>query len=282
MMQHNAAAGTGKSKFQGKSMDKSSFTGVVLALAGILAGLLIEGGHIGQVLQPTAAMIVLGGTIGAVMLQFPLVTVGSAFKRLAQVFFEKKNDADATVKLLLGFANKARRSGIVSLDQDLASIADPFMKQALMLAVDGTEPAELRKIMELHLENEAQMEDTIPAVFESAGGFAPTIGIIGAVMGLIQVMGHLDHMDEVGRGIAVAFVATIYGVGSANIFFLPAAGKLRYRVADERRLKEMVLEGVISILEGMNPRMIEIKLQGFHPAAGKKGKSAKPVEAEAA
>jgi chemotaxis protein MotA len=262
-------------------MDKSSFAGVVLALAGIFAGLILDGGHIGQVLQPTAALIVLGGTIGAVMLQFPLPTVMGAFKRLAQVFFEKKNDADATVKLLLGFANKARRSGIVSLDQDLASITDPFLKQALMLAVDGTEPTELRKIMELHLENEAESEDAIMAVFESAGGFAPTIGIIGAVMGLIQVMQHLDHMDEVGRGIAVAFVATIYGVGSANIFFLPAAGKLRHRISDERRRKEMVLEGVISILEGMNPRMIEIKLHGFHSAANKKPKE-KAVAVEAA
>ncbi|HEX3438388.1 MAG TPA: flagellar motor protein [Pseudacidobacterium sp.] len=244
-------------------MDKSSFTGVILALAGILAGLLIEGGHIGQILQPTAALIVLGGTLGAVMLQFPLATVGTAFKRLTQVFLVKKTNTDATVKLLLSFANKARRSGIVSLDQDLPTISDPFLKQALMLAVDGTEPVELRKIMELHLENQANAEQAIPAVFESAGGFAPTIGIIGAVMGLIQVMQHLDHMDEVGKGIAVAFVATIYGVGCANVFFLPAAGKLRHRIAEEQRLKEMTLEGVISILEGMNPRMIEVKLQSF-------------------
>ena len=244
-------------------MDKSSFGGVVLAIAGILAGLLIEGGHIGQVLQPTAAMIVLGGTLGAVMLQFPLATVGSAFKRLAGVFFSKKIDSDATVKLLLSFANKARRSGIVSLDQDLPTISDPFLRQALTLAVDGTEPVELRKIMELQLDNHAQREEAIPAVFESAGGFAPTIGIIGAVMGLIQVMQHLDHIDEVGKGIAVAFVATIYGVGSANILFLPSAGKLRFRLNEEQRIKEMTLEGVISILEGMNPRMIEVKLQSF-------------------
>jgi chemotaxis protein MotA len=244
-------------------MDKSSFGGVVLALAGILAGLLIEGGHVGQILQPTAAMIVLGGTLGAVMLQFPLATVGAAFKRLAGVFFTKKIDTDATVQLLLSFANKARRSGIVSLDQDLPTISDAFLKQALTLAVDGTEPAELRKIMELQLDNHAQREEAIPSVFESAGGFAPTIGIIGAVMGLIQVMQHLDHIDEVGRGIAVAFVATIYGVGSANILFLPSAGKLRFRLNEEHRVKEMTLEGVISIIEGMNPRMIEVKLQSF-------------------
>lgn len=244
-------------------MDKSSFSGVILALAGILAGLLMEGGHVGQVLQPTAAMIVLGGTLGAVMLQFPLVTVGAAFKRLAGVFVSRKIDSDATVQLLLSFANKARRSGIVSLDQDLPTISDAFLRQSLTLAVDGTEPMELRKIMELQLDNHAQREEAIPSVFESAGGFAPTIGIIGAVLGLIQVMQHLDHIDEVGRGIAVAFVATIYGVASANIFFLPAAGKLRFRLNEEQRVKEMTLEGVISIIEGMNPRMIEVKLQSF-------------------
>jgi chemotaxis protein MotA len=253
-------------------MDKSSFGGVILAVAGILAGLLVEGGHVGQILQPTAAMIVLGGTLGAVMLQFPLTTVGAAFKRLAGVFFSKKIDSDATVQLLLSFANKARRSGIVSLDQDLPTISDAFLKQALTLAVDGTEPAELRKIMELQLDNHAQREEAIPSVFESAGGFAPTIGIIGAVMGLIQVMQHLDHIDEVGRGIAVAFVATIYGVGSANILFLPSAGKLRFRLHEEQRIKEMTLEGVISIIEGMNPRMIEVKLQSFLAQREKKSK----------
>lgn len=255
-------------------MDKSSFGGVMLALAGILAGLLMEGGHVGQVLQPTAAMIVLGGTLGAVMLQFPLATVGAAFKRLAGVFVAKRIDSDATVQLLLSFANKARRSGIVSLDQDLPTISDAFLRQALTLAVDGTEPAELRKIMELQLDNQAQREDAIPSVFESAGGFAPTIGIIGAVLGLIQVMQRLDHIDEVGRGIAVAFVATIYGVASANIFFLPCAGKLRFRLNEEHRIKEMTIEGVISIIEGMNPRMIEVKLQSFLAERGKNAQEA--------
>ena len=244
-------------------MDKSSFGGVVLALAGILAGLLMEGGHVGQILQPTAAMIVLGGTLGAVMLQFPLATVGAACKRLAGVFFVKKTDSDATVKLLLSFANKARRSGIVSLDQDLPTISDSFLKQALMLAVDGTEPAELRKIMELQLDNQAQREEAIPSVFESAGGFAPTIGIIGAVMGLIQVMQHLDHIDEVGRGIAVAFVATIYGVASANLLFLPWAGKLRIRLRERQVIQEMTLEAVLSIIEGVNPRALQLQLNSF-------------------
>jgi chemotaxis protein MotA len=257
-------------------MDTSSLLGILLAFAGIVAGLLLEGGHIGQVLQPTAAMIVFGGTMGAVMLQYPLGVVVAAAVRLLRVFFHRGSGGEATVQQLIHFANKARRSGIISLDQDLQSIDDPFLKQAIMLAVDGTEPAELRKIMELQIDNHFELEEKLPAVFESAGGFSPTIGIIGAVMGLIQVMQHLDHMDEVGRGIAVAFVATIYGVAAANIFFLPVAGKLRLRIREEQVQKEMTLEGVISILEGMNPRMIEVKLEGFLPAHKPKDKG--PVE----
>ena len=244
-------------------MDKSSVIGVLIAIAGIIAGLLIEGGSLGQILQPTAAMIVFAGTLGAVMLQFPLATVLRAFKRAVQVFLRHKKDGDQALKLIIDFANKARRSGIVSLDQDLDRIPDPFLKQAIMLAVDGTEPSELRKIMEIEIEKRAEDEDRIPAVFESAGGFSPTIGIIGAVLGLIQVMQHLDKIEEVGRGIAVAFVATIYGVGAANLILLPSAGKLKLRIHEERVHKEMMLEGVVSILEGMNPRMIEIKLQSF-------------------
>jgi chemotaxis protein MotA len=244
-------------------MDKSSVSGILIAVTAILAGLMIEGGSIGQVMQPTAAMIVFGGTLGAVMLQFPLATVLNAFKKAVEVFLSKQKDGDQALKQIVDFANKARRSGIVSLDQDLGRIKDPFLKQAIMLAVDGSEPSELRKIMEIQIENRAEDEERIPAVFESAGGFSPTIGIIGAVLGLIQVMQHLDKIEEVGRGIAVAFVATIYGVGAANLILLPSAGKLKIRIQEERVLKEMMLEGVVSIVEGMNPRMIEIKLQSF-------------------
>jgi chemotaxis protein MotA len=263
-------------------MDAGSFLGIVVALAGIVAGLLIEGGHVGQILQPTAAMIVLGGTAGAVMLQFPLGTVATAFVRLLRVFFHRAPTGEATLKQLVTFSNKARRSGIVSLDQELPSIPDPFLRQALTLAVDGMEPAELRKIMELRIQNQHESEEKIPAVFEAAGGFSPTIGIIGAVLGLIQVMQHLDHIEEVGKGIAVAFVATIYGVGAANILLLPAAGKLRLRMREEQTLKEMTLEGVISILEGMNPKMMEIKLGSFLASAGAGRKGPVAVEKGAA
>jgi chemotaxis protein MotA len=244
-------------------MDKSSFAGVLLAIAGIVAGLLLEGGNLGQIVQPTAAMIVFGGTLGAVMLQFPLDTVLDAVRRLAQVFMTPRNQNLKLIQTLVGFANKARRSGVVSLDADLKTIEEPFLHQALTLAVDGTEPAELRKIMSLTMDSRGDSEDRLPAVFESAGGFSPTIGILGAVLGLIQVMQHLDKIEAVGKGIAVAFVATIYGVAAANLFFLPAAGKLRIRIHEEQQRRHMMLEGVISILEGINPRMLEVKLSGF-------------------
>lgn len=251
-------------------MDKSSFAGVILALAGIIAGLLMEGGHIGQILQPTAALIVFGGTIGAVLLQFPLATVASAFGRVGRLFAAPRKRDDQLIHLLIAFAQKARRNGVVSLDADLQTIQDPFLRQAVMLAVDGTEPTDLRKIMQVSLDSSTESEERLPAVFESAGGFSPTIGILGAVLGLIQVMQHLDNITEVGRGIAVAFVATIYGVGIANLFFLPIAGKMRLRIRDEVQRREMMLEAVISILEGMNPRMLEVKLAGFFHRSNRK------------
>ena len=198
-------------------MDIASIGGIALAVIGILAGMMIEGGSIAQITQPTAAMIVIGGTVGAVMLQFPMNIFLAPIKSAAKVFMHKGSDGEATLAQIVAFAIKARKSGIVSLDADLATVADPFLKQALMLAVDGTEPSEVRKIMQLELDNKSEIEEKIPAVFEAAGGYSPTVGIIGAVLGLIQVMKNLSNIDEVGRGIAVAFVATIYGVAMANL-----------------------------------------------------------------
>ena len=261
-------------------MDIASIGGIALAIIGILAGMMIEGGSIAQITQPTAAMIVIGGTVGAVMLQFPMNIFLAAIKAIGKVFLHKGSNGEATLAQLVAFANKARKSGIISLDADLASITDPFLKQALMLAIDGTEPSEVRKIMQLELDNKSEIEEKVPAVFEAAGGYSPTVGIIGAVLGLIQVMKNLSNIDEVGRGIAVAFVATIYGVAMANLICLPAAGKLKFRHREEQMIKEMMLEGVISILEGMNPRMIETKLRTYlfesHPP-----KSGKSTEARA-
>jgi chemotaxis protein MotA len=271
-------------------MDKSTITGLILALGGLMGGLLLEGGTFRQIMQPTAAMIVLGGTLGAVMISFPLDVVLASLKRIGTIFSGRIPNYRGTVDLLLHLADKARREGIVSLDKELADLPDPFLRRSLMLAVDGTEPQELRKMMELELELQMERDEEIPRVFESAGGYSPTVGIIGAVLGLIQVMQHLDNIEEVGRGIAVAFVATIYGVAFANLFCLPAAAKLKIRQRQESLLQEMMLEGVTSILEGLNPRMLEIKLSGFisqsesakktvNPTAPSSGNRMTPVKA---
>ena len=244
-------------------MDIASIAGIILALVGILGGMMIEGGNPMEIVKPTAAMIVIGGTAGACMLQFPLSIFIAACKSIVKVFLHKGHDGEAIIQQLVGYANMARKNGIVSLDAELKKIEDPFLKQSLMLAVDGTETSEVRKIMQLELDNKSEIEEKIPAVFEAAGGYSPTVGIIGAVMGLIQVMKNLSDIDEVGRGIATAFVATIYGVAIANLICLPAAAKLKFRHREEVMIKEMMLEGVISILEGMNPRMIETKLRTF-------------------
>jgi chemotaxis protein MotA len=214
------------------------------------------------------------------MIQFPLPIILLAFRQLGSVFVNPSRDPYATIQMLVAYAQKARREGIVSLDSELSEVEDPFLRKALMLAVDGTEPQELRKMIELELNNQAEYEDQVPQVFESAGGFSPTVGIIGAVLGLIQVMQHLDKIDEVGRGIAVAFVATIYGVGSANLLYLPMAGKLRLRYREAQIMREMTLEGVVSILEGMNPHMLKEKLLGFLVASDQVPKEDKSKEDE--
>jgi chemotaxis protein MotA len=244
-------------------MDVGTIVGIVVAIVGILAGQAIEGGSVIQILQPTAAMIVFGGTIGATMIGFPMSVLKQAVADLLHVFKEDKLEPMAVIDQIIKFTNKARREGIISLEKDVAAVQDEFFRKSIMMAVDGSEPKELRQTMEIELQYMEERGDHSAKVFEAAGGYAPTIGIIGAVLGLIQVMQHLDNINEVGAGIAVAFVATIYGVASANIFFLPAAAKLKFKNRKRMIIKEMMLEGTLGILEGQNPRLIEGKLTSF-------------------
>jgi chemotaxis protein MotA len=261
-------------------LDFSTLAGIGLALTGIVGGLLMEKGQIQDVVQGTAALIVLGGTFGAVLVTNPLSVVRQALRGLMQIFFETAGPAGETIDTLIQFATKARRNGIVSLETDAATIADPFFRKSINLAVDGTDLQELRKMMETDMGLSEQSSEAEARVWEAAGGYAPTVGIIGAVMGLIQVMKHLEDIKEVGHGIAVAFVATVYGVGSANIFFLPAASKLRARARQAMLLKEMILEGVIGIVEGLNPTLIRMKLESYNQPAPKP-KKAQPEKAAA-
>jgi len=250
-------------------MDRSTFAGILIALAGIGAALVIEGGKLAQVLQPSAALIVFCGTLGAVMVQFPLSVVLKAFVQLRNVFFNAEPQPDALIQNLLRYAYKARKEGLLSLDSELNKIQDPFLKDSLMLAIDGASAQDLRKMMELQLDYRGEKDERIPKVFEAAAGFSPTIGILGAVLGLIQVMQHLQDINEVGKGIAIAFVATIYGVGAANLLFLPWAGKLKIRLRERQVIEEMTLEAVLSILEGVNPRALELQLVNYLPVRGR-------------
>ncbi len=263
-----------QTKETGKSAarpDLATIAGVVLAAAGIVGGLLLEGGSIKDIAQLTAAFIVLGGTLGAVLINTPLPIVRGAGKRLISVFLDTSEPPGRVADEIIGYAAKARKSGLVSLDREADAVKDPFLRKALMLAVDGTDLQELRKMLELSISIAEHQAEAEAKVFESAGGYAPTIGIIGAVMGLIQVMKNLANIDEVGHGIAVAFVATVYGVGLSNLFLLPAANKIKARAQAESMRRELILEGISSIVEGLNPKLIRSKLDAFSdsPAASK-------------
>ena len=262
----------------GTKPDIATLAGLALAFGGILGGLTLEGGSVRDITQVTAAMIVLGGTIGAVMISNPMSVCTRAAQRLIAVFLDRTKPAEQMLEEIIGYASKARKSGVVSLEAEAEQIADPFLKKALNLAVDGTDLQEIRRMMELEIELDESRNEAEAKVFESAGGYAPTIGIIGAVLGLIQVMKHLQDIDEVGKGIAVAFVATVYGVGVANIFFLPAATKIKARAQAEARRHELILEGVCSIVEGLNPKLIRCKLEAYIPPApaNKKSKAKAP------
>ncbi|HTQ54211.1 MAG TPA: flagellar motor protein [Bryobacteraceae bacterium] len=252
----------------GRRPDLATLGGLTLALAGILGGLVLERGRVQDVAQVTAAIIVLGGTIGAVMVTTPWGVLQRAARSLVAVFVESTYTPEAIIDQIIGYATKARKNGIVSLEDETDAIPDPFLRKALNLAVDGADLQELRRMMELEITVEEQRGEAAAKVYEAAGGYAPTIGIIGAVLGLIQVMKHLANIDEVGRGIAVAFVATVYGVASANIFFLPAGSKLRARTHAALQMRELMLEGVLGIAEGLNPKLIRVKLEAYvAPAA---------------
>ncbi len=253
--------------------DVTTLLGIVLALGGIVGGLILEKGSIKDIAQFTAALIVLGGTAGAVLVNTPSHTLRSAMAHLKVVFFERTQRPAALVDELIVFATKARKQGIVSLESDANQVGDPFLKKALNLAVDGTDLEELRSMMELEIDLHEADAEAAARVFDSGGGYAPTIGIIGAVLGLIQVMKNLTDIAEVGHGIAVAFVATVYGVALANIFLIPAGSKIRGRAAIDRRQRELILDGVIGILEGANPKLIRNKLDAYmhqEPSARKR------------
>jgi chemotaxis protein MotA len=244
-------------------MDLATVIGLILAMGAILGGQAMEGGSIESILQPTAAIIVLGGTFGACLVSFPLKTAISSFKSVVRVFLESKLDNRQVIAEIIRYANKARKEGIISLEAEIQNASDPFLRKALTMAVDGVEPKILRETMEMEIGNLEEEGEHPIKFWEAAGGYSPTIGILGAVLGLIHVMENLSDPSKLGSGIAVAFVATVYGVGLANLVYLPFSGKLKLKLKSDMLVKQIIFIGVISILEGENPRLIEDKLKSF-------------------
>lgn len=244
-------------------MDILSILGVIIALGAILGGNILEGGHTSSLIQLTAFVIVAGGTVGAIMIQVPLATFLRAMQISAWVFKPPGQAPQEAIEKIVSWSNIARREGLLGLENVAEQENDLFARKGLQLLVDGNEPEVIRGILEVDMDSQEYRDTQAAKVFEGMGGYSPTIGIIGAVMGLIHVMNNLADPSLLGSGIAVAFVATIYGVGLANLFFLPIAAKLKAHIHKQLRNKEMFLEGVVSIAEGENPRNIETKLNGY-------------------
>lgn len=244
-------------------MDVLSIVGILIGLIAVLGGNWLEGGHIGALMNGPAALIVIGGTFGAAALQTPLPLLKLALQRVRGVFVPPVVDFRAGIGKVVRWAVAARKEGLLGLETIADSERDPFAKKGLQLLVDGSEPDSIRGVLEMESDLRHQRDVDAAKFFESMGGYSPTIGIIGAVMGLIEVMGNLADPSKLGPGIATAFVATIYGVALANLLLLPIASKMRARARVEALYRDMIVEGLIAIAEGENPRAIELKVGGF-------------------
>src|SRR3954469_25873873 len=253
-------------------MDIASIGGIVFAIACILGGQALEGGHAGSLMQATAAIIVIGGTMGACAVAFPMKDFLGGLKRGGMAFKNKKQDWGGLMEQIVDLAGVARRDGVLALEQKLATITDPFLKRAVGFIVDGVDANVTRDALETEINNHYEEGAVGAKVWESAGGYSPTVGILGAVLGLIHVMENLADPSKLGSGIATAFVATVYGVGCANLVFLPMANKIKRKLVLERELQTMVAEGILSIRAGLNPRVLEEKLRAYagHNAPKKK------------
>jgi chemotaxis protein MotA len=244
-------------------VDRASAIGILLGIVAIVGGNLLEGGSPGSIVQGTAAVIVIGGTAGATLLSFPFSDIRRAGASLREAFFPVSPDPFDLIRQIAAYADIGRRKGLIALEAELERMPNGFFRKALRLSIDGMNPKMLKETMEREIATYEGERRRAGKVFETAGGFAPTVGILGAVLGLIHVMENLSDPSKLGAGIAVAFVATIYGVGIANLILLPLSKKLSNRLNGELWLREMILEGVIGSQSGMNPRYLEERLRAF-------------------
>lgn len=244
-------------------MDIMTILGLAIGLIAIIGGNLLEGGHTESLMIFTAFFIVFGGTLGAVMVQTPLKTFVLSLKRAMWMFKPPKVDTLGMIEKLVDWSQTARKEGLLSLQEIAEEQTDTFSKNGLQMLADGSEPESVRGILEVELTSAENKDLQAAKVYEGFGGYSPTIGIIGAVMGLIHVMENLSNPEALGPGIAVAFVATIYGVGLANLIFLPMANKLKTLTSAQSQYREMIIDGLVCIAEGENPRNIDAKLRGY-------------------
>ncbi len=244
-------------------MDFLSIIGLIVGISAILLGQYLEGGSISTLVNGPAMLIVLGGTLGAVMLQSPFAVFMRSVRMSTWVFVAPKHQVEKTIDKIVSWSNIARKEGLLGLENIEEREQNLFARKGLQLLIDGSEPENIRTILDVEIETKERFDMQAAKIFESMGGYSPTIGIIGAVLGLIQVMGNLSDPSKLGSGIAVAFVATIYGVAAANLLFIPVANKLKALVAEQAQYKDMIVEGMVSIAEGDNPRNIETKLLGY-------------------
>jgi chemotaxis protein MotA len=244
-------------------MDRISLAGLLVGLLAIIGGQLLEGGHLGSLTQPAALVIVVGGTLGAVMLQSTTSTFMRGLRMAKWVWLPPVVDQQRLINQITGWSHVSRREGLLALDAVVEQLTDNFTRKGLQLLVDGAEPERLREVLEVEINTFEQEMKLAARIWEAAGGYSPTIGILGAVLGLIHVMENLSDPSKLGGGIAVAFVATIYGVGLANLVYLPIANKLKAHINRMIVLREMLIDGLVGIANGDNPRIIESRLQGY-------------------
>jgi chemotaxis protein MotA len=244
-------------------MDIATIIGLALGLGAALLGNQLEGGSIAGLLQPSAAVIVFGCTFGAAFLAFPMQTITSGFGAMGKLFKDDVPHPQHLIEQVSKIAERARREGLLSLESEAQNIKDPFLKKGIELVVDGIDPEVVGDTLNNEIYALEQRHHHVVAFYEGLGGFAPTMGVLGTVMGLISVLGHLDDPSNLGHAIAVAFVATLYGVASANLWFLPMGTKLKGRSHHEKMVREMMIEAVLSIQAGENPRVIQSKLAGY-------------------
>lgn len=265
-------------------MDIGSIIGIVVGFAGVLVGFVLEGGNPAKLISsPSAMIIVFGGTIGATVLSFPMSEIKQIPNALKMVFTNKKHDPVGIINQLAELSEKARKDGLLSLEQDAQNNENDLIKKGLALVVDGIETEVIKDILIREVELHESIYESSAKIFEAAGGFGPTMGVLGTVMGMVQVLSSMEaEPGGLGEKIATAFLATMFGVGTANLLFIPCAGRIKAKAASEKMVNDLIIEGLLSIQAGENPRIIKEKLNLalLEKMNGKGGSTKAAAEAE--